>query len=393
MIHETSLIDAIGRYDNELKLVLGDDRFPLFVLFLMANHQPTTLQGLSSMLGHPDRDVRSVLNVLVSNRWIEAANGQFTITGRAEAFLRAFGLVGQRRIHNVIPSLVIGLGDVGGGTVKLIKAWLEEDLGADFPATYRFMLNDTGHDGDGGERGLDATLTSWFSRSEDRPTPGPWLERGAAQWRQLGRLALFDPLRTTRANTREIMRTARELVQQKKPYNLLPDGLEVHLISSLAGGAGGILVDMAHVVRQALIQEDVHQQRLVMHLFVPPRLTRGLDQEDQDAATVSRANSLAALRELDRYMTPVPLDLRATRFALEGRLVDLLRVYELGPADPSETITGPQKPFRFSTAYHQSAAEIKLLSAPPISALLPPPDPARRVDLTLQFLKEELSAR
>ncbi|MCB0136722.1 MAG: hypothetical protein KDD75_16575, partial [Caldilineaceae bacterium] len=144
-------------------------------------------------------------------------------------------------------------------------------------------------------------LRSWFQAKyylDNLPDSQFHLDEGAGQFRQLGRMAIFNDVKAT--TTSLIYGQLNDTIQQlQRETNT--DNLQVFIVGSLAGGTGaGMFVDVAHLVRQIANQASRMQVTLRGFLVLPDAFTGSIPA----GSTVKRgmnARSFAAMRENKRF--------------------------------------------------------------------------------------------
>ncbi len=246
-----------------------------------------------------------------------------------------------------VPSLVIGLGGTGQWVLTYLKKTLLETYG-EIPREVRIRAFDTvriaraqagGQSRDEGqqrveeravagvhlepgeyihtggyvkpfvekiaqdEEGIEYShLRSWFQAKvylEDLKLPDNqyFLDEGAGQFRQFGRLAVFHDLQAATVSRiyGQLQDTVQEIQRLTNTRNL-----QVFVIGSLAGGTGaGMFVDMAHLVRQ-IAKEQAKIEVKVRGFLVLPDAFGALPA----SSVVKRgmnARAFAAMRENKRF--------------------------------------------------------------------------------------------
>jgi hypothetical protein len=246
----------------------------------------------------------------------------------------------RSEIYNIVtkeglqPTLIVGLGGTGKILLTRLKARFLEEFGL-VPPVIRFLSLDIDDreevatwdssqvklepkkefidvgDVDVGDikqtlqEGGYKVLTSWFDPTTSLQESN--LRKGAQQIRQLGRLAFFWHLGRSGTSLFDIFESAiAELTRQgalsqhgrEDEESLKSVSVNVYVISSLCGGTGsGMFIDVAYVLRHIFQQRGMKKNATFIGVFITPKIFQSALQERL------RANTLAALKELDYFMT------------------------------------------------------------------------------------------
>ena len=216
------------------------------------------------------------------------------------------------------PTLVVGLGGSGYGVLLRLKSQIQAAFGK-IPSCVSFLSIDTTEPEESSIPTADGTAMSLDQGSEryivqlanttgyiDDPHIARWwpgdlpktaISAGATQVRARGRLSLFADFSEISGRLREKIdritdiRTARRMVAegfQTSDRN----GVEVYIISSLAGGTGsGMVLDVAFIVRSMI--DEISR---ISGVLLLPRIF------DRQAPSIVRANSYGALKEIEFFM-------------------------------------------------------------------------------------------
>lgn len=248
-----------------------------------------------------------------------------------------------RELNQPFPSLVIGLGGSGAATLAHLRQQLLDVYQNTFPETVETLVLDTTttplsqfasaanvrQEGAGvgavTMEGLDFAYIGGDARSMVQgvrdgkyPYMANWLDAdhylnraphllklddGAGQYRQLGRLAMFQDVAST-ANSQFYRRATAKINAMKTRLSKLSldsemRSLAVYFVGSLAGGTGaGLFIDAAYLMRKIAAASGV-TIKTTGFFFLPESFESTLSQDQvQDA----RARSFAALRELGRSL-------------------------------------------------------------------------------------------
>jgi hypothetical protein len=281
------------------------------------------------------------------------------------------------------PTLVIGLGGTGKKVVTRLKTRFIERFGS-IPERVRLMVFDIDvkeeRDTLGeveivlvpGEEMIDLgdvpagdiiqevkrnrypEMRDWFW--PDVPLQEANLRRGGQQNRQLGRLAFYWNLRA-----RNLYRTLESAVHYLRQQGLdsrrgevdrrRGGELMVYLIGSLAGGTGsGIAIDAAYMLRYIADSIGILDTTSIVGVFVLPR---AFDMVRQDTL---QANTLAALQELDYFMTRPP----------DARRFDSIKYID---GSPTSQVSCSERPFNLCYLIDAVSAKGEML--PSLERLLP----------------------
>lgn len=144
-------------------------------------------------------------------------------------------------------------------------------------------------------------ISSWFQAAYYLRDVGVndsvWnLDVGAGQYRQFGRLGLFNHLTRIDNMLSSIIRAIKS--------SGIEQGLQVHITGSFAGGTGASLfIDLPHYIKQLAKQDGMRQTPVVIGHFVLGeafRGTRGVQLANEGTERAFYARSQACLRELTR---------------------------------------------------------------------------------------------
>ncbi len=136
-------------------------------------------------------------------------------------------------------------------------------------------------------------ISSWFPKQLLRNIKA--VEEGAKGIRPVGRLAFFQNYEKIKAALTEADKRTRgheaSLIQQG---GKVPEGLHIFVVGSLCGGTGsGMFLDVAYTLRKSFSRKKV---QIVGYLVIEPKLYGNTSS--------MRANTYAALKELNHYTTP-----------------------------------------------------------------------------------------
>ncbi len=228
----------------------------------------------------------------------------------------------------LFPTLVIGLGQVGGSVLQRLRESVQEQFGrVDLLPSLRLLLLDTDpetvHGVSGGKSSLGfapsdvllarlnrpshylrsregrTRIDTWFNLKMLYRIPRTPVTTGV---RALGRLAFFDNYRLISARLKQELEacTNPEALTQTQQQTGLPirgKQPRVYVISSLAGGTGsGMFLDLAYVLR-ALFRGLGYERPEMVGLFLLPEVDR------QHTRALTLGNAFAALTELSYFST------------------------------------------------------------------------------------------
>jgi hypothetical protein len=244
----------------------------------------------------------------------------------------------EERSYNVRPTLLIGLGGSGKEVIlRLRRLFYERHRRVGLPIT-RYLWFDTdirdsnirGQAWDDLEpaarltpdeqvdlrvmpdqldhlyRNKEANLHifSWFPYAQVQPLGNNVITQGAGQIRPLGRLALHvyarPILRVLEERGRVAMRRDQTDPTRAMGYQVDDGTLEVIVVGSLGGGTGsGIFLDVGFMVKH------LFSNALITGIFFMPGVFDASPDISPDLKRYIKANSYAALMELDHYLSPV----------------------------------------------------------------------------------------
>jgi hypothetical protein len=220
------------------------------------------------------------------------------------------------------PTVVIGLGGTGyGAIVKLKRRFI--DTYASVPPIIRFLSIDTTENAEGtdressnsvldhGERyvisvanpaalvdGPNEHINEWWPKN----IPVNAIVAGAGQVRARGRLALFAKSSEVFAKIRHAIDDVRNIRNQKQMYadqfqvSTRP-GVEVYIVSSLAGGTGsGIFLDVSFIARSIIGSDE--NSNFTGVLLLPRLFTQ------YSGTHLVRSNAYGALKEIEHLTSP-----------------------------------------------------------------------------------------
>jgi hypothetical protein len=141
---------------------------------------------------------------------------------------------------------------------------------------------------------------SWYKAGWFNPIGGTVLNLsiGASRFRQLGRMAIFDNIRSGKQTLAANLETAISAIHTKQNNWLM-----VCLVGSLCGGSGsGMFIDVAHLIRRIAHAKGFPQSGVMLRGFlVLPQAYDGTLNPDEDTQKTFRARSFSGLRELTRF--------------------------------------------------------------------------------------------
>lgn len=227
--------------------------------------------------------------------------------------------------NNVVfrPTVVIGLGGTGyGALLKLKKRFI--DAYGSVPPIIRLLSIDTTENAEGtvrteasGEGALDPNelyvlqvnnpaglvngtnphIDDWWP--SEIPTTA--IIAGAGQVRARGRLALFAKASDVYGRIRRAVNEVRDLANQKRmsadQFQVSArSGVEVHIVSSLAGGTGsGLFLDVAFMARDVIGNDE--QSNFTGVLLLPSVFAR------HAGTALVKPNAYGALKEIEHLST------------------------------------------------------------------------------------------
>jgi hypothetical protein len=225
------------------------------------------------------------------------------------------------------PTVIIGLGGTGHGAILKLKRRFINAYGS-VPPIIRFLSIDTTENVDHSEQAEDgrpvtlesgseryvisvASPSSYVNGSFDyieswwpQNIPVQAINAGAGQVRARGRLALFARSREVFSAVNKAIDDVRQIKNQKLAYReefRVSDrgGVEVYIVSSLAGGTGsGTFLDLAFITRSFL-----DSLSNITGVLVLPRVFK-----DLAGVALVKPNAYGALKELERFFTMQPKD-------------------------------------------------------------------------------------
>ncbi len=236
----------------------------------------------------------------------------------------------QAERPTLVPTLVVGLGGTGVGTLRAFKRRLRQAWGIppgeEGPGIIQLLGVDTvpwtnlpgeeylqrheyayvgGYNATQVLRYIDnhPTVKNWW-KWDAREVPLGQIHSGARQIRCVGRLSLFRRYRTfwnhlqPKLDRMGAVSTIEEA--ENMGYPVVREGgiRHIYVVSSLCGGTGsGIFLDVAHKLR------DIFQEQAVITgvMALPSVFLQELDSDLQRARI--QANSYAALKELDYFQS------------------------------------------------------------------------------------------
>lgn len=149
-------------------------------------------------------------------------------------------------------------------------------------------------------KGRYPELSSWYQAKWFSNIGGAVLnlQNGASQFRQLGRLSVFDNFRTGGQSLVANLEKQIGLIRKKAARTLM-----VCLVGSLCGGSGsGMFIDVAHLIRRTALKIGYPDEGVMLRGFlVLPQAWEGTLHPGEHTRGVFRARAFAALRELERF--------------------------------------------------------------------------------------------
>lgn len=223
--------------------------------------------------------------------------------------------------NNVVfrPTVVIGLGGTGHGTVLKLKKRFVDTYGS-VPPIIRFLTIDTTENAEAAAQptiksdvqldpheqyviqvtnpaslvgGANEHIDEWWPRE----IPVSAIIAGAGQVRARGRLALFARAGDVIGKIRQAVDDVRNIRNQKQMYIdqfqvSTRAGVEVHIVSSLAGGTGsGLFLDVAFIARDVIGNDETSNFTGV--LLLPRVFTR------YAGTHLVKSNAYGALKEIE----------------------------------------------------------------------------------------------
>ena len=225
------------------------------------------------------------------------------------------------------PTVIIGLGGTGHGAILKLKRRFINAFGS-VPPIIRFLSIDTTENVDHSEQANDGRTVTLEAGNERHvisvANPGSFvngtfehieswwpqnipvqaINAGAGQVRARGRLALFARSREIFAAVTKAIDDVRQIKNQKLAYReefRVSDrgGVEVYIVSSLAGGTGsGTFLDLAFITRSFL-----DSLSNITGVLVLPRVFR-----DLAGVALVKPNAYGALKEIERFFKMQPKD-------------------------------------------------------------------------------------
>lgn len=218
------------------------------------------------------------------------------------------------------PTVVIGLGGTGHGAILKLKRRFINAYGS-VPPIIRFLSIDTTENVEHSEHSDDGRVVTLEPGSERHvisvANPGSYvngtydyienwwppnipvqaINAGAGQVRARGRLALFARSKNIFAAVNKAIDDVRQIKNQKLAYReefRVSDrgGVEVYIVSSLAGGTGsGTFLDLAFITRSFL-----DSLSNITGVLVLPRVFK-----DLAGVALVKPNAYGALKEIERF--------------------------------------------------------------------------------------------
>jgi hypothetical protein len=225
------------------------------------------------------------------------------------------------------PTVVIGLGGTGHGAILKLKRRFIDAYGS-VPPIIRFLSFDTTENVDHSEQADDGRAVTLEQGSERHvisvANPGSYvngtfehieawwppnipvqaINAGAGQVRARGRLALFARSREIFAAVNKAIDDVRQIKNQKladiEEFRVSDrGGVEVYIVSSLAGGTGsGTFLDLAFITRSLL-----DSLSNITGVLVLPRVFK-----DLAGVALVKPNAYGALKEIERFFKMEPKD-------------------------------------------------------------------------------------
>jgi hypothetical protein len=227
--------------------------------------------------------------------------------------------------NNVVfrPTVVIGLGGTGNGTLLKLKKRFVEAYGS-VPPIIRFLSIDTTENAEAAptprassegqldhneqyvlQVGQPQTLLGGTNPHIDEwwpdQIPTMAITAGAGQVRARGRLALFARANEVYNRIQHAVDDVRNIRNQKQMYSeqfqvSARTGVEVHLVGSLAGGTGsGLFLDVAFMARSIIGEGETAN---FTGVFLLPRLFSRFS-----GTALVKPNAYGALKELEHLQT------------------------------------------------------------------------------------------
>lgn len=268
------------------------------------------------------------------------------------------------RNPRIVPSLVIGCGGMGVGTVRYLKRRVQQSYGERVPDLLQLYAFDTERTGSqNAPETLAASELSYTGGFEPQSLVArrdfvPWwdfddltmldnvVESGTRMRRPLGRLACHYAFPLIWSNiSAKLTQLEAALAPSPATYPLAVDAStrQVILVASLAGGTGSAaFLDLAIRLRR----DGPPGLRIVAVLFLPSVIERNfMTERERERA---RGNSYAALLELEAIADPhlrqqMPLHLIGQRRPLIADAPPFDEVYLLGRHGRGATLPGPQE--------------------------------------------------
>lgn len=245
-----------------------------------------------------------------------------------EAMGRPDRPIGEEELAGIAyrPTVVIGLGGSGASIVRRLKRRVIQHFPQQYLSMFQFMAIDTDEQRtDDGEVALNDDeffripifnaaevianldtnpyLKSWWPKRkrDGKPHPVTFNSTGAHQQRAIGRLTLFQYLNP------DIRQFLQQKILESVAFNnnreTAATSAKVYVVGSVAGGTGsGMFLDIAYIMRdefRAQVNFPTYVTGLLLMPDVFARELLGRANEIQQ----TRANSYAALRELNHLMT------------------------------------------------------------------------------------------
>ncbi|MEA3337296.1 MAG: tubulin-like doman-containing protein [Chloroflexota bacterium] len=236
----------------------------------------------------------------------------------------------MQRKPTLVPTLIVGLGGTGVGTVRAFKRRLRQAWGIppgeEGPGIIQLLGVDTvpwtnlpgeeylqrheyayigGYNATQVLRHLEnhPTVSAWWNW-DARQVPLGQIHSGARQTRCVGRLSFFRRYRTfwnhlePKLNRMASVATIEEAENQGYPVVRQGGLRHIYVVSSLCGGTGsGIFLDVAQKLR-----DTFQEQAIITGVFTLPSVF--VDELDSDLQKSRvQANAYAALKELDYFQS------------------------------------------------------------------------------------------
>lgn len=256
----------------------------------------------------------------------------------------ASGLPERPRQGQLLPALVIGLGELGLGVLKRLKQEIAEHFGTAeaLPHVGMCLLDTdpstlqmaTREDGEQALRHREVLLArlrrpSYYLKSRDGEPPEieEWLnpkllyrmsrQQTTGGLRALGRLAFVDNYRAIARRLEAELRDCflpepLQEAAERTGLGIHTQVPRIYVVAGLGGGTGsGMFIDLAYVLR-SLARQLGREQAEIVGVFLMP-------SGNAPAGTPAWANTYAALKELDHFATAETV-FRTRYHVKEGRI-------------------------------------------------------------------------